>query len=277
MYKTRGGIMENAIEITDLNFSYNDKVIFEQFSVNIKKSSFTTLIGNNGSGKSTLVKIILGLIKTDSRILINGIQLNDNNLNTIRQQIGVVFENPDNSFVAETVMDDIAFVLENQGLGKEEIDIRVQEISSYLKIKHLLNYNPHQLSGGEKQLVALAGAIIHKPALLILDESLTMIDTKDKDKILRILNDLNKKQNMTIIHITHEIEDSLYGKDIVLIHDKQLVLHGPKELVLKETKIFEHLEIDLPFTVALSNKLKYYNLTKDISLNMKDLVNDIWK
>lgn len=267
----------NIIEIKNLNFNYNDKQIFQDFNLNIKKSSFTTIIGLNGSGKSTLIKILLGLLDYNGEIKIDGLILNNKNINEIRKKIGVVFENPDNQFVAETVMDDIAFSLENLQTNPLEIKTKVKEIAEYIGISKLLERVPHSLSGGEKQLVALASALVHEPKILILDEALTMVDIKVRKKIYDILEDLHKNKDITIINVTHDMDEVLYGEDIILLDKGNIILKGLKEEVLLEEKVFNKLNLELPFMVSLSIKLKYYGLVDRLIFDMEEMVDEIWK
>lgn len=269
--------MDDIIIIKDLAFKYDEKLIFNRLNLNIKRGSFTTIIGPNGCGKSTLIKIILGLLKTNSYLNVDQMILCNDNIKTIRKRIGVVFENPDNQFVAETVMDDIAFSLENMKYNKEEIRKRIDKFTKYLGIYDLLEREPHSLSGGEKQLVALASALVIEPKILILDEALTMVDREVKEKTYKILKGLHEKSNVTIINVTHDLEDSLYGDDIVVIDQGQVVLKGPKELVLQEEKILNNIGLDLPFMASLSIKLKYYGLVDKLILDMDEMVDLLWK
>lgn len=269
--------MENIIRIEDLTFKYGDVFIFEHFYLNIKRSMFTTVLGPNGSGKTTLLKILLGLVDVDSNITINNYKLNKENIKKIRQEMGVVFDNPDACFVAETVIDDIAFSLENLNFSKDEILIKVNEISSKLGIGHLLDKRPEELSGGEKQLVAFACALVHNPSIIILDEAFSMIDLHNKEIILKILKEMNQFRKTTIINVTHDTEESLYGDSIVVIDEGKLILKGPLKQVLMEEKIFNELGIELPFMASLSIKLQFYGLIDEMILDMDDMVNVLWK
>lgn len=269
--------MENIIVVKDLTFKYDKEYIFEQFNLSIKEGNWVTLVGPNGSGKSTLIKVLLGLLKTKSYININNMLICDDNIRDIRGKIGVVFENPDNCFVAETVMDEIAFSLENLNYSCKDIRTRILEVSTYLDISDILEVNPHTLSGGQKQLVALASALVLNPKILILDEALTRIDDYDKKNVLEIIQKLHKDKNITIINVTHDMEETIYCDEIVLIDKGKLVLKGPKELVLMEEKIFNEIGLELPFLASLSLKLKYYDLVDNIILDMDKLVNKLWK
>lgn len=267
----------NIIDIKKLNFKYAQKSIFNNFNLEIEEGTFTSIIGLNGSGKSTLIRILLGLLKYDGEIKIDGMILNNNHIKEIRKKIGVVFENPDNQFIAETVMDDLAFTLENLKLKSNDIKRKVREIANYIGISNLLEREPSTLSGGEKQLVALASALVHEPKILILDEALTMVDIKTRKQVYTILEDIHKNKNMTIINVTHDIDEFLYGEDIILIDNGNVILKGPKEEVLLEEKVFNKLNLELPFMASLSIKLKYYGLIDKLILDMDEMVDEIWK
>lgn len=269
--------MKNIIKISNLNFNYKDKNIFNNLDLNIKQGSFTSIIGPNGSGKSTLMDIIVGLKEVDANIVIDGITLSKNTLIDIRKKIGIVFEDADNTFVTETVRNELSFSLENLKYDKKDIDKKIKEISELLNIKDILDKNPHNLSGGQKQLVALGCALVINPKILILDESLSMLDEKERTKILKLLVDINKSNNTTIINITHNPEDILYGSDIVIINKGKVVKNGPTNQILSDEKLFKDNKLELPFVVDLSFKLKYYGLVDNIILDMDELVNEIWK
>jgi len=259
----------NIIEVKNLNFKYKDKQIFKDFNLNIKESTFTTIIGLNGSGKSTLIKIILGLLEFDGNIKINNLTLNKEKINEV---IGVVFENYDNKFTHKKVIDNIAENIKNAKEKKK----KVKEISEYLGITHLIGKNIYDLNESEKGLVMISKALIGNPKILILDEAFEMINNKDKKIVYEKLIELNKK-GMTIINITHNIDDVLYGDDIMLIDNGNIILKGPKEEVLLEEKVFNKLNIELPFMASLSIKLKYYGLVDKLIFDMNEMVEEIWK
>lgn len=269
--------MDNILIIKDLFFNYRDKVIFENFNLNIKRGLWTTIVGPNGGGKSTLVKIIIGLLKATGYISIDNMVLDQRSFKEIRKKTGVLFENPDVTFVAETVMDEMAFALENLEKDKEYIKDKVMEVSRYLKITNILDKNPHRLSGGQKQLVALASVLVTEPSILILDEAINRIDNHERTNILKILKKLNKDKKITIINVTHDIEESVYGDEVILIDCGKIILKGPKELVYKEEKIFNKIGLEMPFMATLSVKLIYYNLIDEIIFEMDEMVDVLWK
>jgi energy-coupling factor transport system ATP-binding protein len=219
----------------------------------------------------------LGLIKAEGEVTINGLEMSQKNVKTIISKIGVVFENPDDQFVAETVMDDIAFSLENMQLEPKVIRKKVKKVAKYLDIEHILEREPHTLSGGEKQLVALTSALVINPDILILDEALTMLDIDDRNKIYSILKQINQDNGVTIINVTHDMDEVLFGKDIIILDEGNIIIKGPKELVLKEEKIFNKLGMALPFMAELSIKLSYYELLDRMIFDMDEMVEELWK
>ena len=264
------------ITIRNLTFKYRAKDLFNDVNMDIEKGKITSIIGSNGSGKSTLVKILVGLYRYNGKIEINNIPLLKDNRKEIRKSIGVVFTNPDNQFVAETVMDDIAFTLENMNYKKNIIKKKIEEISKYLGIYDILECNPHDLNSNQKQLVSLASALVHDPKILILDEALTMLDPYDKEKILNILKELNNK-GLTILNISHDIEDTLISDYIYVLDKGKIILNGPKEEVYKEEDVLHKLGFELPFMVELSNRLIFYDLIDHVIYNMEEMVDTLWK
>lgn len=264
------------IKITNLNFNYKSKQLFNGLNMEIEKGKITSIIGPNGSGKSTLVKILVGLYRYNGKIEINSIPLLKDNRKEIRKSIGVVFTNPDNQFVAETVMDDIAFTLENMNYKKENIRKKIEEITKYLGIYDILEYNPHDLNSNQKQLVSLASALVHEPKILLLDEALTMLDPFDKENILNILKELNSK-GLTILNISHDIEDTLISDKIYVLDKGKIVLSGTKEEVYKEEDKLHNLGFELPFMVELSNRLMFYDLIDHVIYDMEEMVDILWK
>lgn len=269
--------MKSIISIEDLNFKYGERTIFEHFYLSIEENKITTLLGLNGSGKTTLVRILLGLLKADGFIKIADNVVMKETLKNVRRDICVVFENPDNQFVAETVKDDLAFSLENLNYKKKEIGKKINEISSLFKIEHILEKEPHQLSGGEKQIVALASSLITDPKILILDEALTMVDYEIKERVYNIINEYRQTHNLTVINITHNVEDTLRGDNIAIIHKGKLVMADITKEVLRQEKKLNDLGMKLPFIVDLSHKLRFYGLLDDIILNEEEMVDILWK
>ena len=268
--------MGSVIKIDKLTFRYKESFIFDKFSLDIEESSWVSICGCNGSGKSTLIKILAGLLKTESDINICGLALSKSNLYDIRKNIGIILDNPENLFLCETVEDDLVFTLENLCFSIDEMHKRVEEISDELKISHLLNKSPNELSGGEKVKVALACSLIHNPKILILDESLSMIDECDKEYILGVLSKLNKK-GLTIISVTHDLRETYYSDRLIIINDGRIMLDGAPLKVMEYDKILNRLGIEIPFEIELSIKLKLYGLIDSLIPNVEKLVDTLWE
>jgi energy-coupling factor transport system ATP-binding protein len=269
--------MENIIEIRGLNFGYSDNKIFNNFDLNIKEGDWVSIIGPNGSGKSTLVKLLVGLSYSNKAITIDTIKMDKERINEIRKRIGVIFDDLTNQFIGDTVKDDIAFVLENLNYDPDEMHTRIMRTARKLKIEHLLDYDPQKLSGGEKQKAALAAILVMHPKIIILDEALAMLDSKEHKEILELLKEIQEQNNLTIINITHNMEETLYGNKIIILNKGQKVIEGDTLEVLKEERILTKLGLEMPFMVDLSLKLSFYNLIDDIELDMNKLISKLWQ
>ena len=250
------------VEINNFSFSYNSQELFKDLNLKIENNDFVFISGPSSCGKTTLLKIIASLIKTNIKV------------NT--DKIGIVFENPENFFVAEKVSEEITFILDNLNYKKSEKEKKLKEIAKLLNIEELLNSNPHLLSGGEKELVALAAVLISDPKLLLIDGTFSMLDEVTKEKVMKLLKKLNKEKNITIICTTNNLEDSLYGKRLILI-DKKVILNEKINKAFEDEKIFKKCHLDMPFIASLSHKLKYYGLTDEVILNMNTMENKLWK
>jgi energy-coupling factor transport system ATP-binding protein len=186
------------IEVKNLNFSYDENSeTIDNVSFSVEKGTYTTIIGQNGSGKSTIAKLIAGLLeKKSGSIMIDGLELNLENLNQIRSKIGIVFQNPDNQFIGSTVRDDIAFGLENHCVAQEDMDDIIAANAKRVKMTKYLNQEPTRLSGGQKQRVAIAGVLAMKPEILIFDEATAMLDPQGKDEIKKVIMDLHHETGL---------------------------------------------------------------------------------
>lgn len=267
----------DILEIKNLSFRYKNKFIFESFNLNIKRGSWVTIAGPNGAGKTTLVKILAGLEKSYSDIKIFNTPLDKKNLYNIRKEIGFVFDTPDNFFACETVEDELAFSLENMAIEPNTIKKKIDEISKLLKIDNLLKENPYNLSGGEKQKVALGCALMLEPRILILDEALLMIDINERADILKILSEYNKRKRVTIISFTHNLEEAIYSDRLVILNKGKIVVDGSFPDVFDEERVMRKIGLEVPFAIELSQKLRVYNVINDLYLDIERLVSKIWK
>lgn len=258
--------MENIIEIKDLTFSYKDNQIFDNLNLEIKKQSFTTIIGPNNSGKTTLIKILLGIIKTESDI-----KINNKNIKYIDiDKIGYIPNNINDSIIMDTIIDEITL---NNKVDNKELDKLLEEFN--LKDRKL--ENPKNLSNGEQQLIYIISSLIKHPKIIICDEAFTSLDNLTKDKILKILKKLCVEKGITIINVTNDIEDILYGDNVVILSDKKVLINEKKEVILNNEKLFKKLDLKMPFMAELSIKLGYYGLLNTIETNMDRMINKLWK
>lgn len=269
--------MKKVIEMKNISYIKKDKTILDAVDLTVYQGEFVSIVGGNGAGKSSLIRILLGLEKNiGGTISIFGKTL-DKNKDKILKRIGVIFENPTDTFVTNKVSDELKFSLRNMNIPQEDIECRLQKVSSYLHIEPLLDCIPHSLSGGEKQLVSLGAALMLQPDILVIDESLDMVDALTKDKILSLLKKLHKEKGMTIIYVTQDLEDTIYTDRIVLLMNGVICLDDKVKNAFADDKIFQKAGLSLPFMVELSKKLQYYDLVDKVEFNMDKLVNALWK
>lgn len=265
----------SIIKVKSMSFKYGSNYIFEDFNLDIMPESFVCIIGRNGSGKSTLAKILIGLYQAYGYITIDGYLLNNFYLKKIRRVFSVCFDNADDHFIGETVKDDLAFSLENLEYSKEEIENTIANIAKKFKLENILEKSSDELNNSEKEKVAIASSLIHNPKIILLDESIHKLNASDKKLIFKVLKEYQKEQKLTIILITHNLEDTLYSDRIILLDKGSIVLDDTKENIYKDDKL-EKYGFKLPFIVKLSHNLMLYNLIDHVYFDEKDLVNKLW-
>ena len=269
--------MENIIEINNLSFSYQaEKKVLDDVSFCVEKGQYVAILGHNGSGKSTIAKLIIGLLEKDAgEIMVNNKILTIDNLYEIRDQIGIVFQNPDNQFIGATVKDDIAFGLENKCVNPNNMDEIIHEFASKVGMIDFLEHEPTKLSGGQKQRVAIAGVMAMKPNIIILDEATSMLDPIGKREINELIRYLNKEEKITVISITHDIEEAKNADQIILLHDGKLIKTGSSEEILYDQKLLEELYLDIPFALKISKALKDKGIEINDHLKVENLLEEI--
>ncbi|MFP4177548.1 MAG: energy-coupling factor transporter ATPase [Acholeplasmataceae bacterium] len=243
------------IEVKNLSFSYNgQEEALSDIDLTVSKGTWVSILGHNGSGKSTLAKLIVGLLVADrGEIFIDGMPLDDDNLERIRKKIGIVFQNPDNQFVGVTVRHDIAFGLENQCVPHDDMVQKVENYARLVEMQDYLNKEPHQLSGGQKQRVAIAGALAMEQDILILDEATSMLDPKGTREIIALIRMLNRQYGKTIITITHDLSFASLSDQLVVLKDGKLILSGTPKEVFKKEDLLRSSNLELPFEIKLYN------------------------
>lgn len=269
--------MDKIIEVKKLCFEYAEGLkTIDNISFDIIQGTYTTILGHNGSGKSTIAKLLIGLLeKKSGEIFIGGYPLDDENLYNIRNQIGIVFQNPDNQFIGATVRDDIAFGLENQCVEPELMDDIIEEYASKVNMRDFLDSEPTKLSGGQKQRVAIAGILAMAPSIIILDEATSMLDPRGKKEINDLVHELNKNKNMTILSITHDIEEAALSDQVILLNKGRIVAQGEPETILMKKEVLEDMSLDVPFAYKISSKLKKLGIDLDVQIKQRKLVDEL--
>ncbi len=247
------------IDIQHLSFKYPDRTqaALNDVTLQLPMKKWTAVIGHNGSGKSTLARLIDGLlIPSSGTIKIDELLVDEKNLQQLRQQIGLVFQNPDNQFVGTTVADDVAFGLENHQIPHDQMQARIDESLKAVGMQDFADSKPAMLSGGQKQRVALAGILAIGPRVIILDEATSMLDPKGRHDLLKLLKKLIAERDMTVISITHDpVELSLSDYTVVLDHGK-VAMQGETTTLLQDPAKLADLHLALPFAQQLQLLLK---------------------
>lgn len=267
-------------EINQVSFRYDDQLnwALEQVSFNIYEGEWLAIVGHNGSGKSTLAKLLNGLqFAQEGTITVCGTDLNEENIWTVRKQIGMVFQNPDNQFVGTTVQDDVAFGLENNGLPRDVMVNRVQDSLKMVKMEDFLNQEPHHLSGGQKQRVAIAGVLALRPSIIILDEATSMLDPIGREEVLETVRKLKEENLLTVISITHDLDEAAKANRIIVMNKGKVYREGTPDEIFKLDEELIKLGLDIPFSVKVSKLLrkKGISLSKH-HLSEEELVTELW-
>ena len=252
--------MQPIIEMKDLTFRYQEEdqiPALNKVSLNINQGEWIAIIGHNGSGKSTLAKTINGLLLPESgSIKVNGQEINEKTIWEVRRNVGMVFQNPDNQFVGSTVEDDVAFGLENQGVPREEMLVRVRESLEQVRMAEFMRKEPSRLSGGQKQRVAIAGIVALRPNVIILDEATSMLDPEGRLEVIATVKKIKEENNLTVLSITHDIDEAANANRIFVMKKGKLIQEGtPEEIFSQGEKLIE-LGLDLPFPERLKSALK---------------------
>lgn len=246
--------------------------------VGVSQGEFLVIIGPNGSGKSTLAKHFNVLLLPDSGdVFVFGRNTRDEKYTwEIRRSAGMVFQNPDNQIVATVVEEDVAFGPENLGVPPAEIRERVDEALGSVDMLARRRHAPHLLSGGQKQRVAIAGVLAMRPKCIILDEPTAMLDPRGREEVMRTVLDLNKKRGITIIHITHYMDEALYADRVVVMDGGKVIMEGPPKEVFRNKDKLKALGLDVPPLGKLSGMLARagYQLSPD-ALSVEELVEEL--
>lgn len=268
--------MSSFIEIKDLHFSYVNEMeeppvkteVLKGVNLDIQKGEFVAVLGHNGSGKSTLAKCINAInIPESGSVLVNGLDTKDEkNLLNIRKTAGMVFQNPDNQIVATIVEEDVAFALENMGVDPKEIRQRVDDALKTVGMYEYREHAPHKLSGGQKQRVAIAGVIAMRPQCILLDEPTAMLDPKGRAEVMKTIKMLNRENGVTIVLITHYMEEAAQADRVVVIDEGEVVMDNEPKKVFSQVETMKNLGLDVPQVTQLAYGLKKagYNISSEV-------------
>ncbi|MBQ8431941.1 MAG: energy-coupling factor transporter ATPase [Clostridia bacterium] len=259
---------ESFIHTENLCFSYLDSEgkrespALKGISVDIKKGEYVAVLGHNGSGKSTFAKLLnLILEPTGGRLVIDGTdltekELNDDLLLQLRRKVGMVFQNPDNQLVATIVEEDVAFGPENLGIPPAEIRIRVDEALEAVGMTRYAKHEPHRLSGGQKQRIAIAGIIAMMPQCIIFDESTAMLDPNGRKEVLDTIRMLNRDYGITVLNITHYMNEAALADRVLVINDGLLLLDGTPDEIFAQRDLLERVGLEVPQCADLIYRLR---------------------
>ncbi|MCD3245961.1 energy-coupling factor transporter ATPase [Clostridium botulinum C] len=272
---------ENIIECKNVVYRYEkseqqSKVAVDNVNLNIKKGEFLVVLGHNGSGKSTLSKHMNALLlPSEGTVYVSGMDTKDEeNVWKIRNTAGMVFQNPDNQLVATIVEEDVAFGPENLGIPPEEIRTRVDDSLNKVNMYDYRRYAPHLLSGGQKQRIAIAGILAMRPQCIIFDEPTAMLDPSGRKEVVNTIKDINSRYGITIVLITHYMEEAVEADRIVVMDKGNVVMEGTPKQIFSNVSVMKNIGLDVPQMTELAYELKKsgVNIASDI-LTINEMVN----
>lgn len=272
--------MKPIIKIDNLTYEYTDgeRVVkaIDEVTLDVHEGEFLVVIGHNGSGKSTLAKHLNAiLLPTSGKVYVDGLDTSVlENTFDIRQTAGMVFQNPDNQIVATVVEEDVAFGPENLGIEPKEIRKRVDEALSNVGMSEFAKKAPHLLSGGQKQRIAIAGIIAMKPRCIIMDEPTAMLDPRGRKEVMDTVYRLNKEDKITVIHITHFMEEAVNADRVCVMEDGKLIMQGKPREIFKQVDKLKKLGLDVPQMTELAYELRNESIDiEDDILTVEEMVN----
>lgn len=258
---------EEFIRVEDLSYIYeeddaHEPMALKHISLEIAKGEFVAILGHNGSGKSTLAKLLnMILAPTEGKIYVKGKDISDENMSDgdileLRKTVGMVFQNPDNQLVATIVEDDVAFGPENLGVESAKIRERVDEVLSYVGMTEYAKHEPHRLSGGQKQRIAIAGVMAMLPECIIFDESTAMLDPLGRRDVMEAIERLNREMGITVIMITHYMDEAARADRVVVLDDGELILDGTPASIFEEEARLRACGLAIPQCTELVHRLR---------------------
>ena len=276
--------MDSIISVRNVTYEYREEetvyAAVKDLSLEIERGSFTVILGHNGSGKSTLAKMLNGLNKpTSGDVLVDGINTKEESTEVeVKRKVGMVFQNPDNQIIASIVEEDVAFGPENLGIKPEEIRRRVDEALKAVDMYDFRESTPHRLSGGQKQRIAIAGIMAMEPECLVLDEPTAMLDPKGRAEIISTLHKLNSDKGITIVLITHYMEEAENVDRVIVMNDGKIIADDVPKVIFSDVKTLKSVGLDVPQTAELLYSLKENGFSVDThALSVKEAAAEIIK
>lgn len=272
---------EHFISCKNVCFNYEGRsdAALKNVSLNIDKGELVAVLGHNGSGKSTLAKHLNGILTAQSGdVEVAGFNTKDeDNIFNLRSRVGMVFQNPDNQLVATIVEEDVAFALENLGVEPKEIRKRVDEALEAVGMSEFKLSQPHKLSGGQKQRVAIAGVLAMSPDCIVLDEPTAMLDPKGRAQVMDTIIKLNRERGITVVLITHFMEEAALCDRIVVMNDGEVFLDGEPKEVFKHAQKLKDVGLAVPDVTSLCNSLQKLGVEIETSINKDEFIENIQK
>ncbi|MGL4948274.1 MAG: ATP-binding cassette domain-containing protein [Mycoplasma sp.] len=272
--------MNNPIlSLVDIHFSYNEKIwVLDGTTFDIVKNDYVCIVGHNGSGKSTVSKVIAGLVKPQSgKYFIDGEEVTNKNIYYLRKKIGVIFQNPDSQFIGITTEDDIAFGLENYKVNPDKMQMIIENVADIIDITHLLKKEAFDLSGGQKQKVAISSVLALTPEVIIFDESTSMLDPKAKKQIKLLMKKLQTEYNRTIISITHDMEELKNASKIICMNSGKVAKNDNLDFYVNDYNFLVDNSLSLPNNLELCKNLTDGGIEVKPTLDIDELVEQLCK
>lgn len=268
----------SIIKLENISYSYDNKnLALKNVSIDIKEKSRTVIVGHNGSGKSTIAKVICGLLNfKHGKLFLFGEEATEKNIDKLRKDIGIVFQNPDNQFVGATVRDDIAFGLENKCVPQNEMDAIIEKFANEVDMSEFLEKEPSNLSGGQKQRVAVASILALGSKVIILDEATTMLDPKGKQEINELIDKIKSENpDLTIISITHNVDEVMNADNIIVMNKGEVFYNG--DLAGFVNLDLNSINLRKPFIYEVNDKLKEKGVNLGNFKDESELIDKLWQ
>lgn len=285
-----GEKMEQMVKANGLVFKYythdeagnieNEHIALNDITLNVKTGEFVVILGHNGSGKSTFAKHLNAILTpTQGTLLIKGIDTKDESrVWDIRQTAGMVFQNPDNQIVATIVDEDVAFGPENLGIPSDQIRERVDKALKSVEMTPYKKHSPNYLSGGQKQRIAIAGIVAMKPECIVFDEPTAMLDPIGRKEVLKTVHKLNKEEGITIIHITHYMQEAIHADRVIVMEEGKIVMEGTPREVFSQVEKLLSLGLGVPDSTLLAYELRKRGIDIGMEvISVEEVVDAIWQ